>query len=94
MVIVDVVTERPADLYRELLVRLGLDDPGPGPLLSATAFRPVQRDATTVLDVWREPIEVGRAAIGVTHWSEHGRTIQDANGMWASRRRSPEARDR
>ena len=31
LVIVDVVTERPADLHRELLVRLGMDDPGPGP---------------------------------------------------------------
>jgi len=41
-----------------------------------------------------QPIEVGRAAIGVTHWSEHGTTIQDVNGMWASRRRGPEARNR
>ena len=30
LVIVDVVTERPADLHRELLLRLGMGDPGPG----------------------------------------------------------------
>ena len=44
LVLVDVVTERPADLHRELLVRLGMADPGPGPALSGSAFRPVERD--------------------------------------------------
>src|SRR5207237_4768062 len=31
LVLVDVVTERAADLYRDLLMRLGLADLGPGP---------------------------------------------------------------
>lgn len=60
LVIVDVVTDRSADLHRELLVRLGLSDPGPGPALSGSAYRPVQRAGTQTLDIWRESIALGQ----------------------------------
>jgi hypothetical protein len=60
LVMVDVVTERPVDFHRDLLQRLGLGDPGAGPVLSASAFRPVERAGVRVLDVWREPIAVGQ----------------------------------
>jgi hypothetical protein len=72
LVLVDVVTERPADLYRELLVRLGLGDPGPGPVLSGSAFRPVEREGVRMLDVWREPIAVGQRLPTLPLWLRGG----------------------
>jgi hypothetical protein len=72
LVLVDVVTERLADLHRELLVRLGFDDPGPGPVLSGSAFRPVERDGLRVLDIWREPITVGQVLPTLPLWLRGG----------------------
>lgn len=72
LVVVDVVTERSADVYRELHVRLGLTDPGPGPSLCGAAFRPVERDGAPMLDVWREPIEVGQPLPILPLWLRGG----------------------
>jgi len=72
LVLVDVVTERAADLHRELLARLGLSVPGPGPALSGSAFRPVERDGVRVLDVWREPIAVGQLLPTLPLWLRGG----------------------
>jgi hypothetical protein len=72
LVLVDVVTERTADLHRELLVRLGMGDPGPGHALSGSAFRPVERDGTRALDVWREPIAVGHPLPTLPLWLRGG----------------------
>lgn len=72
LVLVDVVTERTADFYRELLLRLGVEDPGPGPTLSGSAFRRVVRDGDGVLDVWREPIVVGRPLPTLPLWLRGG----------------------
>jgi hypothetical protein len=72
VVVVDVVTERPADLHRELLVRLGVADPGPGPALSGSAFRPVERDGKRWLDVWGEPIAVGQPLPTLPLWLRGG----------------------
>jgi hypothetical protein len=72
LVVVDVVTERQADLHRELLVRLGVADPGPGPALSGSAFRAVERDGKRWLDVWREPIAVGQLLPTLPLWLRGG----------------------
>jgi hypothetical protein len=72
LVIVDVVTDRTADLHRELLVRLGVPDPGPGSELSGSAFRPVERDGAAALDVWREPIAVGQPLPTLPLWLRGG----------------------
>jgi hypothetical protein len=72
LVLVDVVTERPADLHRELLVRLGVADPGPGHVLSGSAFRPVERNGTRQLDVWHEPIAVGQRLPTLPLWLRGG----------------------
>lgn len=72
LVIVDVVTERPADLHRELLLRLGLSDPGLGPNLYGSAFRRVERDGVGSLDVWREPIQVGQVLPTLPLWLRGG----------------------
>lgn len=72
LVLVDVVTERPADLHRELLVRLGVADPGPGSALSGSAYRPVERDGGGTLDVWREPIALGQTLPTLPLWLRGG----------------------
>jgi hypothetical protein len=66
------LTERPADLHRELLLWMGMDDPGPGPVLSGSAFRPVERDGTKTLDIWREPIAVGQRLPTLPLWLRGG----------------------
>jgi hypothetical protein len=72
LVLVDVVTERPIDFHRELLLRLGVVDPGPGPVLSGSAYRCVERDGANVLDIWREPIEIGQALPTLPLWLRGG----------------------
>jgi hypothetical protein len=72
LVLVDVVTERPADLHRELLLQLGTPDPGPGPTLSGSAYRCVERDGVSVLDVWREPIALGQNLPTLPLWLRGG----------------------
>ena len=70
--IVDVVTERPADFHRDLVLRLGAGDPGPGPALSGSAYRPVEREGAGALDVWREPLAVGQRLPTLPLWLRGG----------------------
>lgn len=72
VVLVDVVTERSADFHRELLVRLGVADPGAGPALFGSAYRPVERDGSAALDIWREPLAVGQALPTLPLWLRGG----------------------
>ena len=72
VVLADVVTERTADFHGDLLRRLGVADAGPGLPLCASAFRPVERDGETVLDVWREPAALGQPLPTVPLWSRGG----------------------
>ena len=72
LVLVDVVTEWPADLHRDLLLRLAAGDPGPGPALSGSAYRPVEREGARTLDVWREPLVVGQRLPTLPLWLRGG----------------------
>jgi hypothetical protein len=72
LVLVDVVTERPADLHRELLVRLGIADPGLGSALSGSAFRPVEREGKSLLDVWQEALALGQPLPTLPLWLRGG----------------------
>src|SRR5262249_58551980 len=72
LVLGDVVTDRSADLHRELLARLGAGDPGAGPALFGAAYRPVERGGSTVLDVWREPLAVGQPLPTLPLWLRGG----------------------
>jgi len=60
VVLVDVVTGRAADLHADLLTRLGATVTAE-PDLFAAAYRTVERDEATALDIWREPVAVGRS---------------------------------
>jgi hypothetical protein len=72
LVVVDVVTERSADLHRDLLTRLGAADAGAGPELYAAAYRPVERGGISVLDVWHEPLTLGQLLPTVPLWLRGG----------------------
>jgi hypothetical protein len=72
LVLVDVVTERTADLHRELLGRLGVGEPGPGPALFGAAYRPVERGGVGALDIWREPVAVGQPLPTLPLWLRGG----------------------
>lgn len=60
LLIVDIVTERRANLHEQLLARLPLA--GVPPLTSplyATAYRPVQQEADVHLEIWQEALAIG-----------------------------------
>jgi hypothetical protein len=63
LVVVDIVTERHANLHRELVDRLDggveIGEIGEDAQLYAAAYHPVQRDESPRLDVWHEPLTLG-----------------------------------
>lgn len=72
LVVVDVVTDRSADLHQELLRRLGVAEAGPVLPLFGSAYRPVERDGANHLDIWREPIAVGQPLPTLPLWLRGG----------------------
>jgi hypothetical protein len=62
LIVVDVVTERNARLYArlmEMLGQTGSEVVATAPEIHAAAFRPIQRDERTELDIWLEPLQIG-----------------------------------
>jgi hypothetical protein len=72
LALVDVVTDRSGDLHRELLARVGAGDVGQGPSLSASAYRPVERNGAATVDVWREALAVGQRLPTLPLWLRGG----------------------
>jgi hypothetical protein len=73
LVVVDVVTTRRATLHRDLLARVSPGEPeGPASDLFATAYRPVSRDKQPTLEVWHEPLALGRALPMLPLWVRGG----------------------
>jgi len=69
LVVVDVVTDRWADLHSELLERLGDSIPsGLDAGLYTAAYRPVERGGEPALDVWHTPLAVGDALPTMPLW--------------------------
>jgi hypothetical protein len=69
LAVVDVVTERTANLHQELLVRLTPPNgPPPQASLYAAAYRPVDRDGQTRLDIWHEALALGRPLPKLPLW--------------------------
>jgi hypothetical protein len=61
LILVDVVTDRSANLHTELLERLqSLPSRPMGSDLYAVAYRPISRAGTTQLDIWEETLELDR----------------------------------
>lgn len=59
LLLVDVVTDRRANLHDELLARLDPGAAASGDDLYTAAYRTVERDGQPRLDVWREALAVG-----------------------------------
>ncbi|MBY0523680.1 MAG: DUF4058 family protein [Gemmataceae bacterium] len=69
VVVVDVVTSRLANLHAELLTQLTSASPTqPDADLYVAAYRPVERDGQSNLDVWHEALEVGRSLPTMPLW--------------------------
>ncbi len=69
LAIVDIVTERRADLHAELLVHLDHTESVSKPSsLYASAYRPVKRNGAFFLDVWREDLAIGRKLPTLPLW--------------------------
>jgi hypothetical protein len=69
LVIVDVVTERRANLHEELLTRVGSRNGDPFDAeLYATAYRPVRRGDQTSLDVWQVALTLGHVLPTMPLW--------------------------
>src|SRR5262249_38310287 len=72
VLIVDVVTNRRANLHRELLARLGARRPRLTGHLYATAYRPTEGDEQTCLDIWQERLRIGRRLPTMPLWLLRG----------------------
>lgn len=60
LIVVDVVTERHADLHRQLLERIAADETGAKKAdLYAAAYRPVRRGENINVDIWHETLILG-----------------------------------
>jgi len=73
LIVVDVVTSRRADLHHQLLSRLGSpSDAPPDADLYLAAYRPVERREQPHLDIWHEPLAVGRPLTTMPLWLRGG----------------------
>ena len=73
LLIVDIVTDRHANLHDQLLKRL--DDPAAVALdsaLYAAWYHPVERDEEDRLDVWQQVLEVGKRLPEMPLWLKGG----------------------
>ena len=60
VVVVDVVTDRRGNLHDEIMARLPVTEAEPfGAALYAVAYRPVDREGQSSLDIWREMLALG-----------------------------------
>jgi hypothetical protein len=73
LLIVDIVTDRQANLHDQLLTRLG--DPAAVALdsaLYAASYHPVERDSEDRLDVWQQVLEIGMRLPKMPLWLKGG----------------------
>jgi uncharacterized protein DUF4058 len=69
LVVVDVVTDRRANLHDALVARLGASEAASWDAeLYAAAYRPVVREGQTRLDIWQETLVVDRALPTLPLW--------------------------
>jgi hypothetical protein len=64
LILVDIVTNRRANLHNELLQLMDAGDAlqlAPEVSLYAVAYRPLRRDGRDEMDVWRAPLQLGQA---------------------------------
>jgi hypothetical protein len=73
VVVVDVVTERHAELHRELLERIAPDEAVTGGAdLYAAAYRPVRRGEESTVEVWHQTLTLGGLLPTMPLWLRGG----------------------
>lgn len=78
LLIVDVVTDRHANLHAELMARLGSPRATAEPELYATAYRRVAHDQAEGVDVWLEPLAIGQPLPTLPLWLRGGPCLEVA----------------
>ena len=76
LAMVDIVTHRKANLHADFLARLGQRAPHMDSELYAAAYRPIERDEQTKLDIWQEPLEIGKTLPTMPLWLRGGHCFQ------------------
>ena len=72
LVIVDVVTDRQANMHTGLLQRLGQAPSDSAASLMASAYRPIRQDKSDQLDIWYEPFQIGATLPTMPLWLSGG----------------------
>jgi hypothetical protein len=73
LIVVNMVTDRRADLHADLVQRLSGSDPGARSTAPwAAAYRPWQEVQETRLEIWREDLAVGAALPTLPFWLKKG----------------------
>jgi hypothetical protein len=72
LLIVDVVTTRPADLHEELLRRLAATSAADHADLWAASYRPAQENGETELEIWHKALSLGAALPSLPFWLKDG----------------------
>jgi hypothetical protein len=75
LVVVDLVTNRKADLHSEILARVSGVKTTRSELWSA-AYRPWQMDEQTTVQVWHQPLAIGDPLPTLPFWLKHGPCIR------------------
>jgi len=78
LLMVDVVTDRHANLHAELMARLGSPHATAEPELYATAYRRVEHAKAQGVDVWLESLAVGQALPTLPLWLPGGLCLEVA----------------
>lgn len=72
LIVVDVVTDRHANLHAEIMRRLGSPGATNEPQLYATAYRRSERKGAPGIDVWVEPLAIGQPLPMLPLWLPGG----------------------
>jgi len=72
LIVVDIVTGRSANLHNDLVLKLGTTLPSLGSDLYAVAYRTSQVRGESHLDIWPEPLALGRTLPTLPLWLPAG----------------------
>jgi len=72
LIVVDIVTGRSANLHNDLVLKLGTTLPSLGSDLYAVAYRTSQVRGESYLDIWPEPLALGRTLPTLPLWLPAG----------------------
>lgn len=76
LIVIDIVTNRLANLHLELLRRLGEPNGSGRGQLSAASYHPTGRDEQPVLEIWHQSLDVGQPLPEMPLFLKHGPCVQ------------------